>query len=90
MRSPEETFLMQYLPPATKSHHIHNRYELNVNVKFNGWDCCSDKPSISIPLTIIPLSNPAIYGFPEPAGWAPNNLGMFKFELPGASGATPT
>jgi len=57
---------MKYVPPATHSTHIENFYELNVNVKFKGWDCCSDKPSISIPMTIIPLSNPMIYGFPEP------------------------
>jgi hypothetical protein len=62
-------FLLQNLSPATNSICIENRYVLNVNVKYDGCGCCSDHPSISVPLTIIPLTNPNVYGFPEPLGF---------------------
>ena len=43
--TPEEVFLLTHLPPATNSTHIQNRYELNVNIKYDtDIDCCSEKP----------------------------------------------
>jgi hypothetical protein len=83
-RLPEEIFMMKFLPAATNSTHIENRYTLNVNVKHAGWLCCSPKPSISVPLTIIPLSDPNVFGFPEPEGYSPIQLGYKTFVLPGA------
>mmetsp|Transcript_28175 Transcript_28175/g.42645 ORF Transcript_28175/g.42645 Transcript_28175/m.42645 type:complete len:95 (+) Transcript_28175:26-310(+) len=65
-RSPEEMFMMQQLPPACHSKYITNDYLLNANVKFDGCTCCSTLPSISIPLTVIPLTHAESYGFTEP------------------------
>lgn len=62
-RSPEEMFMLTQLSPACHSPHITNEYFLNTNVKFDGCMCCSSVPSISIPLTVIPMTNPATYGF---------------------------
>ena len=56
-RSPEEMFLMSQLAPAANGKYIKNSYELNANVKFDGCTCCSKVPSISVPLTIIPLTH---------------------------------
>lgn len=78
-RSPEEIFMLGQLSPATHSKHISNDYFLNVNVKFDGCTCCSSVPNISVPLTIIPLTNPETYGFVEPQGYNPIQLGYFKF-----------
>jgi hypothetical protein len=80
-RTPEEVTMLRNVPPATSSMHIKNTYELNVNVKFSGLDCCSAHPSISVPMTIIPIQDPAVYGFPEPAGFAPADLGYFQCAL---------
>ena len=82
VRTPEEVSMLRNVAPATHSMHIKNTYELNVNVKFSGLDCCSSHPSISVPMTIIPLQDPAVYGFPEPPGFAPINLGFFACALP--------
>jgi hypothetical protein len=76
-KTPEEIFMLRHIPPATESQHVKNTYELNVNVQLEACTCCSPKPSISVPMTIIPLADPAIYGFPEPPGFAPVDLGMF-------------
>ena len=78
-RTPEEIFMLTQMAPATHSRHISNDYCLNVNVKYDATNCCSDLPSISIPLTVIPLTNPETYGFIEPQGYAPYELGYFKF-----------
>jgi hypothetical protein len=80
-RSPEEIFLLSQLAPACHSKYITNTYTLNVNVKYEGCTCCSSLPSISIPLTIIPLTHQESYGFTEPPGYAPYELGYFKFDL---------
>ena len=78
-RSPEEIFMKTQMAPACHSHHITNEYFLNVNVKFDGCTCCETLPSISIPLTVIPLTHMASYGFLEPEGYSPTQLGYFKF-----------
>ena len=54
---------------------------MNANVKFAGC-VCSENPSISVPLTIIPRGNPAVYGFAEPYGYAPQYFPMVGFILP--------
>lgn len=69
--------MLRHPAAATETNLISNKYFLNVGVKTSGLTCCDTKPSISVPLTIIPLQNPAIYGFPEPPGFAPMPLGQF-------------
>ena len=80
-RSPEEIFMLSQLAPACHSRYITNNYQLNVNVKYDGCTCCSSLPSFSVPLTIIPLTDNSVYGFTEPPGYAPMELGYFKFDL---------
>lgn len=70
-RSPEEMFMMSQLPPATHSRHITNEYFLNANIKHDGCTYCGPQPSISTPLTIIPMTHMESYGFLEPAGYNP-------------------
>ena len=80
-RSPEDIFMLSQMAPACHSRHIMNDYVLNVNIKFDGCTCCSALPNISCPLTVIPLTDMRQYGFVEPAGYAPFELGYFKFDL---------
>ena len=68
-RAPEYMFMLTQLAPASHSRHISNDYTLNVNVKFDGCTCCSTLPSISVPLTVIPLTHMESYGFMEPEGY---------------------
>jgi hypothetical protein len=78
-RSPEEIFMLSQLSPACHSRHIKNEYYLNVHVNYDGCMCCASRPSISVPLTVIPMTNPATYGFTEPQGYAPQELFYMKF-----------
>ena len=80
-RPPEEIFMMSQLAPATHSHYITNDYVLNVNVKFDGCTCCAALPNISVPLSVIPMTDAASYGFQEPPGYQPFELGFFRFDL---------
>ena len=80
-RAPEEIFMLTQMAPATHSRHISNTYSLNVNVKYDATACCTGLPSCSVPLTVIPLTNPETYGFIEPQGYAPFELGYFKFQM---------
>ena len=62
-RSPEEIFMLSQMAPATHSDAIRNEYFLNVNIKYDGCTCCSPLPSISVPLTVIPMTHMESYGF---------------------------
>ena len=78
-RSPEEYFMLTQLPPAVHSKYCDLDYKLNMNVEFDGC-VCGEKPSISVPLTIIPLTDPETYGFTVPEGWNPTELCYIKIE----------
>jgi len=79
-KSPEEMFMMSQMAPACHSRYITNDYYLNVNIKYDACNvCCSKVPNVSFPLTIVPMTNPATYGFMEPQGYMPQELGYFKF-----------
>ena len=80
-RPPEETFQLSQIPPVANGQYVKNSYELTVKVKFKGCTCNSKIPSVSIPLTIIPPIYADSYGFEEPEGYAPIELGYFSFEL---------
>ena len=76
-RSPEEIFMLSNLPPACHSPHIKIDYFLNANIKYDGCTCCLEKSDIKIPMSIIPITNPATYGFQEPPDYQPFMLGHF-------------
>lgn len=69
--TPEEIFMLSNLAPACHSPHVSNDYFLNVNVKYDGCTCCSAVPSISLPLTVIPMTHMGSYGFAEPPNYQP-------------------
>ena len=80
-RTPEEMFMLSQLAPACHSQHIRNDYYLNCNVKYDGCTC-SNLPHVEVPLTVIPVVNEALHGFPEPEGYSPMQLGYFQFQVP--------
>ena len=74
--------MLSQIAPACHSKFIQNDYFLNCNVKYEGCTCCSHVPSINVPLTVIPLTHEASYGFLEPAGYSPQELAYFRFDVP--------
>lgn len=79
--SPEDQFMMAGIQPACKAKYIKNTYYLCVECKYEGCVCCVDLPDSRMPLTIVPLVNPACFGFQPPNNWQPYNLGFFQIDL---------
>ena len=80
--SREDAFMMAGVQPACHAKKIVNEYFLCVLVEYDGCTCCVDLPDSRMPMTIIPIINPACFGFVPPAqGWEPYPLGAFRLNL---------
>ena len=79
--SPEDAFMMAGVQPATHGKKVTNEYFLCVLVEYAGCVCCVNLPDSRMPLTIIPIVNPACFGFQPPNGWAPMPLGSTHITL---------
>lgn len=66
---------------ATESKFISNEYFLVIELAYDGCTCCANLPDARLPITIVPIVDPACFGFKSPDGWMPMNLGGFNFEL---------
>lgn len=79
--SPEDMFAMTGVQPACHSRHITNEYFICIELEYDGCTCCSNLPDARTPITIVPLLNPACFGFQPPNGWQPIELGFFAIQL---------
>jgi hypothetical protein len=61
--SPEDSFMMAGIQAACHAKKVTNEYFLCVLVEFDGCVCCVDLPDSRTPMTIVPLVNPACFGF---------------------------
>ena len=61
--SQEDAYMMAGVQGATHSRHITNEYFLKVECSYEGCTCCSNVPDTSMPMTIVPIVNPACFGF---------------------------
>ena len=73
--------MMAAIQPAVHCKNITNEYFLTTKVEYDGLVCCQDLPDSSVPMTIVPMVNPACFGFQPPEGWAPIELGFFQIDL---------
>lgn len=61
---PDDQFVMTQMQPAVNNgKFIKNRYFLTVRTTMAGCTCCHETPDGKTPLTIVPMVNPATYGF---------------------------
>ncbi len=79
--SQEDQFMMAGVQPATHSRHITNEYFLKIELEYDGCTCCANLPDTCMPFTIVPIVNPACFGFQPPNGWLPIELGFFKLDF---------
>lgn len=80
--SPEDQFMMAGVQPAVHAKRITNEYFLCVKVNYDGCTCCADLPDSRSHITIVPIVNPACFGFTAPeSGWAPYNIGAFQMQI---------
>ena len=73
--------MMASVQPATHSRFITNEYFLCTRTAYSGCTCCSDLPDARLPLTIVPMVNPACFGFQPPDDYEPMDIGFFKCDL---------
>lgn len=60
---PEDIFMMQQMQPACHGHHVTNEYHLAVRCSYEGCTCCAGLPHAKIPMSIVPVVNPQLYGY---------------------------
>ena len=78
--SPEDRFMIESVQPATESKLCSIKYSLCVKLSYSGCVCCVNLPDTSTNFTIVPIVNPACFGFQAPNGWAPIELGNFVLD----------
>ena len=80
--SNEDAFMMAGVQSACHGKRVKNEYFLCVLVEYDGCTCCVNLPDSRMPMTIIPIVNPACFGFQAPVeGWEPYHLGAFVLNL---------
>lgn len=79
--SPEDSFQMASIQPACHGKWIKNEYHLVVQCHYDGCICCVNLPDSDSQITIVPMVNPACFGFQAPGGWMPHQLGGFTCEV---------
>jgi len=79
-RSPEELVQLGTMAPASNGHYVSNNYKLRLDVRLDAC-CCPTVPQFTVPLSVIPICPAESYGFVEPQGYAPVDLGYYKLTL---------
>ena len=77
--SPEDRFMMAGVQPACHSGFITNEYFICIELAYDGCTCCANLPDSRMMMTIVPIVNPACFGFMPPDGYMPINLGGSNF-----------
>ena len=67
--SREDAFQMASLQPACHTKKFSNEYYLCVETEYDGCICCVDLPDARMKMTIVPLVNPACFGYIPPPNW---------------------
>lgn len=79
---PQDQFMMSQLQPATRNaKYLKIRYHTVMTTTYDGCTCCSETPDAKTPVTVLPLVNPACFGFAPPADYQPMNLGMIPMQV---------
>ena len=79
--SDEDKFMMASLQPACHTKKFSCEYYLCVTTEYDGCVCCVDLPDAKMKMTIVPLVNPACFGFQPSGDWNPQSLGEFAIDL---------
>ena len=69
--SVEDRFMMENMQPRCRGTHITNEYYLTVRCGFSGCTCCSSLPVARVPITIVPIINPQVWGYQTPQDFQP-------------------
>jgi hypothetical protein len=67
----EDHFMLTQLQAACHSNFVKNEYFIKVNCFYDGCTCCGNTPQARVPVTIVPMVNPACCGFTAPQDFQP-------------------
>lgn len=67
--SKEDAFQMASLQSACHTKAFSNEYYLCATTEYDGCICCVDLPDAKMKMTIVPIVNPACFGYNPPADW---------------------
>lgn len=69
--SVEDRFMMENMQPRCHGTFVTNEYFLSVRCDYDGCTCCSSLPVCRVPITIVPVINPQVWGYQQPADFNP-------------------
>jgi hypothetical protein len=75
--SQEDIFMMSQAQPASHGNIVKNEYFIAIRTEYSGCTCCASLPTARIPLVILPMINPACYGFQAPTDFVPQEQPMY-------------
>ena len=61
--SVEDRFMLENMAPRCHGSKITNDYFLTVRCGYDGCTCCSALPIAKVPITIVPVINPQVWGY---------------------------
>ena len=67
----EDRFMLENMSPKCSGTHVKNEYFLSVRCGFEGCTCCSQLPVCRVPITIVPVINPQVWGYQTPQDFNP-------------------
>jgi hypothetical protein len=77
----EDRFMMENMQPRCNGSLVKNEYFLTVRCGYDGCTCCSSLPVCRVPITIVPIINPQVWGYQQPADFNPQVYQSFQFAL---------
>ncbi len=79
--SVEDRFMMENMAPKCSGSHVKNEYFLAVRCAFEGCVCCASMPVARVPITIVPVINPQVWSYQQPADFNPQVYQAYSFNL---------
>jgi len=73
--------MMAGVQPACHGGYISNDYFICIELAYDGCTCCSNLPDSRMMMTIVPIVNPACFGFQPPDAYMPISLGGSNFQV---------
>jgi hypothetical protein len=61
--SAEDRFMLENMAPRCHGSKVSNEYFLTVRCAYDGCTCCSALPVAKVPITIVPVINPQVWGY---------------------------
>lgn len=72
--SKADKFAMASLQPACHTKDFSNEYFLTITLEYDGCVCCINLPDARMPMTIVPIVNPELFGAEPLPDWRPTVL----------------